>query len=117
MLSEHETGRQFVKIMADNINKAGEGNQTALNQFVTAARNYILLLRAHIQKEDRILFPLADRTLSEEDNQAILKQYQEVEIDHMGEGTHEKYLALVQQLAQKYNVPMPDVNHHTCCHH
>jgi hemerythrin-like domain-containing protein len=55
MLEEHLEGRALVQTMAD-----GEVRARA-----AAARCYIELLRAHIDKENEILFPLADAVLDE----------------------------------------------------
>ena len=104
MLQEHEQGRAFVRAMDENIESAASGNEEAINQFAQAARGYVNLLRAHIQKEDGILFPMATRFLDEDDQKELLKRFDHVEHDHMGEGTHEKFLGLAEQLADKYGV-------------
>jgi hemerythrin-like domain-containing protein len=62
------------------------------------------LLRAHIQKEDEILYPMADRMLSAEDVAALQHKFEVVEAEHMGEGTHERYLQLALELAKQYGV-------------
>ncbi len=104
MLSEHEQGRRFVRGMADNLEAASTGDQPALRLFVENALSYVLLLRAHILKEDNILFPMAARLMSEDEQAALLKQFDVVESDHMGSGTHERFLELAESLAKKYNV-------------
>lgn len=104
MLSEHEQGRRFVGGMAEHLESAAAGDHSALQAFVNNAHGYILLLRAHIMKEDTILFPMAARLLSNEEAAALLEQFEHVESDHMGTGTHEKFLELADRLADKYEI-------------
>ncbi len=104
MLSEHEQGRRFVGGMAENLEAAAAGDRSALQAFVNNAHGYVLLLRAHIMKEDNILFPMAVRLMSADEEAALLAQFDHVESDHMGAGTHEKFLEVAEKLADKYGV-------------
>ena len=72
MLREHEQGRTHVRGMAEAIDAAATGDAAALGQFIEHAKGYLALLREHIYKEDHVLFQLADRTLSEADQQALV---------------------------------------------
>ena len=58
MLEEHTQGRVLVQAMA----AAGPAERPAV------ARRYIRLLRDHIEKENGVLFPLADSILDEQFN-------------------------------------------------
>ncbi len=104
MLHEHQLGRGYVSQMTANIAAAAIGDEVALQAFLLSADNYVQLLRAHILKEDQILFPLADSLFSEEDHVRISAAFDHVESHHMGEGTHEKYLALAKSLADRFGV-------------
>ena len=118
MLVEHEQGRAFVKGMADNVTKAATGNADALSNFTQNAHGYVQLLRAHIQKEDGVLFPMADKVLNEDDQKTLMKAFEAVESDHMGTGTHEKYIGIVVSLAKKYGVEASHISSHSCgCGH
>lgn len=118
MLIEHEQGRAFVKGMSDNITESATGNTEALQKFTQNTHGYVQLLRAHIQKEDGILFPMADKVLSDEDQKQLMKEFEVVESDHMGTGTHEKYIGLVVSLAKKYGVEASHISSHSCgCGH
>lgn len=118
MLVEHEQGRAFAKGMSDNIAKAAAGNEKALSAFTQNAKGYTQLLRAHIKKEDGVLFPMADRFLSDDDQKSLLAAFEKVETEHMGEGTHAKYLRLVELLADKFGVSRAGLSGHSCgCGH
>ena len=84
MLHEHEQGRAHVRGMAEDIDAAAAGDAAALRQFIEHAEGYISLLREHIYKEDHVLFQLADRTLSEADQQALSAAFGQVEAEEMG---------------------------------
>lgn len=104
MLFEHKQGREFVAGMAEAIEAFDRGDQDASEQFALSAEQYVQLLHAHIHKEDMILFPLANRVMTETDQTDLLKEFDIVEKEHMGAGTHEKYLKLAESLAQSYGV-------------
>lgn len=93
MLAEHEEGRRLVRRVEAAL---AEGNSAGAAQGLDA---YAALLRAHIAKEDTVLFPLADRTLGEEDQQALKVAFDRLEADEMGEGAHERYHRLAHELA------------------
>lgn len=118
MLNEHEQGRILVKEMAGSIRGAAEGDAGALDRFVKSAEAYILLLRAHILKEDKVLFPMADGILSSEDQHSVLAAFERTEVEHMGNGTHEKYEKLAQSLADKFGISTAGLFGHSCgCGH
>lgn len=113
MLSEHESGRARVRGMATAIEK------TDVKRFVEDARGFIALLRQHIEKEDHCLFTMANQAFSEADQTKLLEGFEAVERDHMGAGTHEKFLKLADDLADRYGVAkiLPGNGHACCCHH
>jgi len=118
MLAEHKQGRAFVTNMSDSVSGAAAGNTDALSRFTKNARGYVQLLRAHIRKEDAVLFPMADKVLGEEDQKQLMRAFEAVESDHMGTGTHEKYIAMVVSLAEKYGVENSHISANTCgCGH
>ncbi len=104
MLLEHEEGRAHIQGMREALDKAAEGDQPALREFARHAQGYVNLLREHIRKEDHCLFPMANQAMSETDQQELASRFHHVESQEMGEGTHEKYLAIAGALAAKYGV-------------
>ncbi len=104
MLHEHEQGRILIRRMAARLAAASDGDRGAQAEFIEAAREYVELLRQHIQKEDHCLFAMADRAFDDQDQQRLLDAFERVEREHAGEGTHEKYLQLARILAYRYNV-------------
>ncbi len=111
MIQEHETGRACVRGMAEAIEK------NDAKSFARNGRAYIELLRQHIQKEDHCLFSMADQTLDPADQASLLAAFETVEHDHMGAGTHEKFLKLANDLAERYKVSRATAATHSCCCH
>jgi hemerythrin-like domain-containing protein len=117
MRLEHDQGRVAVRRMADSLAAAGRGDAAALKRFDAAAREYVGLLREHIQKEDHCLFSMADQALDARAQQRLLEDFDAVEHEDMGAGTHEKYLTLAEQLCRRYGVEAPPApKAGACCH-
>ena len=120
MLYEHDEGRRHVRGMSEAIDAVGARRFTAQADFVSHARDFIQLLREHIRKEDECLFQMADQALSDQDQRQLADSFARVEHDDLGPGTHEKYLALANQLADRYDVEYRDAASspdHGCCDH
>jgi len=103
MLSEHEMGREYIRMMAKGAEeyKKAQGNASGLD-FVTGAQHYVSLLAQHIRKEDTILFVLADKILSEKQQIELKQDFEKMEHDEMGVGTHEHYLKILDDLKARY---------------
>lgn len=65
MLAEHQQGRAFVKQMLEHLPQARTGDTSAIKALIEAGRGYIDLLRQHIDKEDNVLFMMADRVMDQ----------------------------------------------------
>ena len=98
MLAEHEEGRAHVRSMIDAVEQVAKGNGAATATLLEHARAYVTLLREHIQKEDDILFRMADEVIPEDEQRRILKDFENHEAEEMGAGAHEKYLGIAREL-------------------
>jgi len=61
------------------------------------ALGYVALLRQHIQKEDHILFPMADQVIPIGQHQQIMAKFNRVENE---DDVHEKYLRIADELSK-----------------
>jgi len=100
MLAEHEQGRAFIRRVAEAAAAARGGDQPALEAASRNLLGYVELLRGHIAKENDILFPLADRVLTEEDQRELAEAFDRVEAEELGEGVHERYHQLAHELGE-----------------
>ncbi len=101
MLLEHEEGRSYVREMAEAIDRYEQGNKNAGKVIAQNARSYANLLSQHIRKEDEILYHMADMALSTQEQQHLVEQFEEAEIKAVGEGQHEYYEKLVEDLERE----------------
>jgi hemerythrin-like domain-containing protein len=66
MLMDHEAGRTHVGVMAEHAAQELPWSDTDRTAVAGAASGYAQLLRGHIGKEDRILYPMARMRLHDE---------------------------------------------------
>jgi len=88
--------------MTQAIEKYDKGDPDAHLEFIENARGYTELLRQHIYKEDNILYPMADSVFQEKTQKELLKEFDRVETDEIGEGVHEKYHEILHRLIEIY---------------
>lgn len=98
MLAEHEQGRRAIRAMVAAAERWAEGDPAARAEVVRHALEYTALLRQHIEKENHILFPLAEDILPMETQARLVERFERLEHEETGEGIHEKYLALAERL-------------------
>ena len=101
MLFEHDEGRAFVGAIAAAIDVYERDGQAAARVIAENARGYVDLLRQHIMKEERVLFPTADRVLSPADQAELEQQFEQIETEVMGPGAHERYHQLLDDLERE----------------
>ena len=98
MLMEHEEARSYVGAMFAALSLVETGNQAAKESLVSSAQSYCRLLREHIQKEDDVLFRMADEVISAEEQKKLSAAFAQHEAEEMGAGVHEKYLKIAAEL-------------------
>ena len=70
-------------------------------RWADAALSYAELLRAHIAKENDVLFVMADRLLSGPEQASLLDAFEQIEINKLGAGTHERLHAMMKKLYEE----------------
>lgn len=94
MHMEHDQGRAHVRAMEEAAQKALDGELGQAAVIAEHAKSYAALLRGHIEKEDDILYPLAERVLPEAVRTGMLVAYDDA--GARTPGLEEKYLKLVE---------------------
>jgi hemerythrin-like domain-containing protein len=79
MLQDHEKGRTYVKGMTEGIKIYRMGQREATGLIYFNMLGYAELLTNHIQKENNILFRMADNAFSTEEQQLLLLQFQQID--------------------------------------
>lgn len=98
MLDEHEQGRALIARMAEG----------ASPHRAAAASRYVQLLREHIDKENGIVFPLAEAVFEEAEMRELSRQFDRVEAELGAPASLEGGEAAVARLAAALD-PAPDV--------
>jgi hemerythrin-like domain-containing protein len=100
MLAEHEEGRRHVRAVAEALAGIARGDATAIATIGSELAGYVELLRAHIGKENDVLFVMADRVLPADEQTALAAAFERVEAEEIGEGVHEQYHQLAHELGE-----------------
>lgn len=100
LTAEHEIGRRLAAGLKNTAAQyAGDGSAGALRSVI---REYVVLLTEHIQKENEVLFPLADVKLDPGRDESIFESFAHLENDRIGPGKHEEFHVLLGRLEQEY---------------
>jgi hemerythrin-like domain-containing protein len=98
LLEEHEKGRVLLSAMSS----AGSGGGIKKDEFIPNARDYISLLRSHIDKENNLVFAIGDEKLSPQVNEKLLKEFDKFEDEVIGKGKHAELHVMLQEFKEKY---------------
>jgi hemerythrin-like domain-containing protein len=98
MLDEHEQARKLIADMSASAAAFRYGDSSAGAHWARDARQYVDLLSRHISKENNVLFVMAESVLSEAEQQEIAAAFARLEIEKMGEGTHERLHAKMDKV-------------------
>lgn len=102
MLNEHDEGRKFVKGMIDGIDSYSTDGDSSLPDIYLNMQGYIDLLRAHIGKENNVLFKMADRMLSQQEQQQLVDAFTLVETNDYGNGQIKQFILDIEGLEAVY---------------
>lgn len=79
MLSDHEQGRKFAGAIDAGIKQFSAGDAAAVNMIYENMIGYSQLLKSHIAKENNVLFRMADKVLSDAEQEQLLTEFGEIE--------------------------------------
>jgi len=102
MLYEHQVGRGYIKNLSDAFTKFKAGDHNAMLQIADEMKKYVNLLTSHIHKENNVLFPMADKVLTEKLDNELFAKYEKLEEEEIGQGKHEEFHQLLKQLKNIY---------------
>lgn len=102
MLYEHQLGRSHIKVISDGFSEFRTGNKQAVNTINSSSADYVELLRNHIDKENHILFMMADKILDDSEQSKIFDAFEKLESEKIGIGKHEEFHSLLKELKSIY---------------
>ena len=97
MLREHAEGRRLSREM-----HIAATAPLDVNDFSEAARAYSESMRSHIEKENTLLFPMAEETLSKAQLDTLAEAFAEHEIKLIGPGRHDELHGVIKRLQKRY---------------
>jgi hemerythrin-like domain-containing protein len=101
-LAEHRTLRSYVKDMRDAFGDFEKDERKASAGIVESGRKYVKLLTSHIEKENKVLFPMADKVLSKAKQDELSEAFERLEVERIGPGKHEEFHELLNRLGKIY---------------
>jgi hemerythrin-like domain-containing protein len=102
MLDEHEQGRAYVRILDELAATSAPWTGGDRNRLAGAAESYVALLRAHIQKEDEILYPMAEAHLPPQVQDRVSEGATAFEREERESGRDERHRSLIEGLTARY---------------
>jgi hemerythrin-like domain-containing protein len=102
MLMEHDQGRTHVRVLADLSAQQAAWSGEDRQRLAEAANGYANLLRAHIHKEDVILYPMAEQRLPPEVLERVSADCEAYEARKTGSGEQERLHRLAEELVARH---------------
>jgi len=102
MLHEHEMGRNYIKAMTKAYAEYLAGDKSSSKDIIQNVHGYISLLREHIDKENDVLFVLADSRLPKKKQEELFEGFETIEEERIGIGKHEEFHVLLDKLRGIY---------------
>ena len=102
MLDEHTLGRGYIKSLSNSFEAYKNDNTKGIAGICRKLTQLCNLLRAHIDKENNVLFMMADRALNENEQHEIFEAFEQLETEVIGKGKHKQYHALLKELKSIY---------------
>ena len=94
LIQEHVFGRQTTKALVDANNRYRNGDHSALDKIADNLQVLVDFYPKHIDKEDKVFFPASRAYFTDEEDQAMLKEFFEFDQKMI----HEKYMSVVESL-------------------
>jgi len=102
MLYEHVLSRNYLNEISSCIQNCKIGNDFSGELLAESLMKYVTLLKGHIKKEEKLIFPMANKELSEEKLNEIYIQFEDIDKESADLRTHDHYHSLLQNLKNKY---------------
>ncbi len=100
MLHEHDRGRSLVSVLNGLAQQSTTWSTEDRDKLARTVREFSTLLRQHIQKEDQILYPMADARLPEPVKEEMFRRFQAFEERQTSSGEQQRLRALGDALIE-----------------
>jgi hemerythrin-like domain-containing protein len=101
MLHEHDVGRGYTRAMREAAERLQDGDAAAQDAVLENARGYATLLRQHIQKENMILFRMADNFIQGPACDELTAAFERAGREEAGAGIQAKFRSIAEALERE----------------
>ena len=98
LLLEHQQGREYISLMGKSLESSD------LVNFKTNAAKYRDHMRNHIDKENNVLFVMADKVLGDASQAELFEKFEHHEETVMGPGVHEELHAMIHKWEGEFSL-------------
>ncbi len=98
MLQEHRQGREYISYLSKSLESKD------LSNFNNNLVKYRDLLRNHIEKENNVLFVMADKLLDDVRQNELFELFEKYEDTVIGHGVHEELHSMIHKWENEFNM-------------
>jgi hemerythrin-like domain-containing protein len=98
MLGEHEWCTGQLDRLQVELKELPEGDRDATRGFAADLREYVEVIRCHIEVEESLFFDTAQHYLTESDRRQLTEEFESVHYDEVEEGVEQYWEALAHRL-------------------
>lgn len=102
MLAEHDEGRGYVRAAGQAVQGYREGDQEAGRIIAANLRNYAGMLDSHIEKENNVLYPMADEAFTPDDQAELQRRFDDVNAAGDAPARYERFQGILRELKAAY---------------
>ncbi|MDP4089736.1 MAG: hemerythrin domain-containing protein [Bacillota bacterium] len=102
MLVEHDLGRLFIKNLEEALERVRNGDMDSRVDVIANAVGYADLLNRHIEKEDKVIYNFARRSLKEEAMGYVNESCEKVEQSAEKESIQKRYISILEELESNW---------------
>ncbi len=102
MVNEHQIGRSYIIALTEAVSEYKNGDKKVLENIISLSRDSVTLLRNHIEKENKVLFPMADQVLDPEESNMLFDAFEKIGEERMGTVKHKEYITLVEDFRSTF---------------
>ena len=96
MLMEHDRARTLIEEMSTATTDGTD--RDSAKRWMQAAWNYSDLMHNHFYKEEEMLFRMADRVLSQEEQATVAREFKRLDSEKIGEGKHDQLRTMIEEM-------------------
>jgi len=99
---EHTLAHRYLKDISSCVVNCKIGNDFSGELLADSLTNYVVVIKNHIQREEEIIFPIANEVLSSEKQNEISQRFEDIEQKNISLSFFDRFNKLLKKLKVKY---------------